>query len=138
MVVAAGSVYAVGGNANIDRLLSIEKWDRDAGCWKIITVLYEDRSGCSVVAVGSKIFIIGGGETMCDSWHIFDVTKQSELDSDLFPDYDISSSSLLEDPPSRSIEGAWTTMPFEERMMPRGMTRYGAAVALPSPSTLRW
>ena len=68
-----GELYAVGGDHSSSSV-SIEKFDKGLGVWRVVAELDEDRYCCRSAAVGSKIYVFGGYEGDHNStWNAFDV-----------------------------------------------------------------
>jgi hypothetical protein len=106
-----GELYAVGGDWTLQAWMSIEKMSNETGAWQLIVDDYEGggyRIGCSTVAVGSKIFVFGGGNINFTihnrTWDALDVS---------------------------TMQWASATIPEESRRLPRDVFFSGQAVVLP-------
>ena len=79
LVEVNGELYAVGGDPVAEGNMSIEKKSNETGEWEVIVDEYDGghRWNCAVVAVGSKIFVIGGVNINNDkanrTWDAYDV-----------------------------------------------------------------
>ena len=77
LVVVEDELYAVGGA--VETYLSIEKLSKVSGAWQVIAAIEENRIGCSAAAMGSKIYVFGGGrerDAHISTWSAFDVTTE--------------------------------------------------------------
>ena len=91
LVVVLGVLYAVGGDTTYG--LSIERMTNDeTHSWEMVTEKEPDgayRFDCACVAVGSKIFVIGGsnaaGSVHNRTWDAFDVLTHQWVSGDLLP-----------------------------------------------------
>ncbi len=114
MEVKGGLLYAVGGDLCKD-YISIEKWDDCSSAWKDVTELAEERNGCSIAALGSKIYIFGGGSEASGfrtTWNAYDVNigqwasaspEAASGPSRTLPSAVFYNGSALTVPPSRAV-----------------------------------
>ena len=54
------NIHRYGMCRQFSRLASAEKYDQLTGCWESIASLNEPRSGVGVVAIGRKMYALGG------------------------------------------------------------------------------
>jgi N-acetylneuraminic acid mutarotase len=59
--VAAGRLVSIGGEAPAGTLASVFAYDPAAGRWSALADLPTPRHGLAVVAVGPRVYVIGGG-----------------------------------------------------------------------------
>lgn len=85
LLVCNGDLFAVGGDDATTHKTTIEKFDRRAQRWSIVTEFKEQRLMHSSTVAGSKIYIFGGmvsSTKALDTWDAFDV-RTSRWDSDV-------------------------------------------------------
>jgi len=54
------TLFSYGMCQSFSRLNSAEKYDQLTGCWEPIASLKEPRSGVGVVAIGQRMYALGG------------------------------------------------------------------------------
>ena len=78
-------IYAVGGD-DYDQNTTIEKRKKDTKQWENVTDCGQNRSGCTSVLVGSKIFLFGGREHK-STFDYFDLKSKKWASQDITSAY---------------------------------------------------
>jgi len=124
LVAFEDEIYAVGGDGREwDGTTSIEKRNKDTQQWELVTDSCQNRGECSAVLVGSKIFLIGGGDALKNTFDFFDLRTKTwasqdqslaggayyDLERRRMPCSSYSSTSVLITPPHTKTK-TWTDL----------------------------
>lgn len=85
LLVCNGSLFAVGGDVDIENkqaIRTIERLNKDQNEWELVTSFIDERRGFSTCAIENKIYIFGGCSAECgndnyeqETWDCYDVLK---------------------------------------------------------------